>query len=71
MKVFFGVKIASPVLPANTAGVVCDTIGDPYKDTTGPSINILIKAMTMSSIITFLLGYRIHEWLVSILPFMG
>lgn len=56
---------------AHKAGVVCDTIGDPYKDTTGPSINILIKAMTMSSIITFLLGYRIHEWLKGILSFMN
>lgn len=56
---------------AHKAGVVCDTIGDPYKDTTGPSINILIKAMTMSSIITFLLGYRIHEWLKGLLSFMN
>lgn len=56
---------------AHKAAVICDTIGDPYKDTTGPSINILIKAMTMSSIITFLLGYRIHEWLKGIFSFIS
>ena len=33
------------------AGVVGDTIGDPFKDTSGPSINILIKLMSMVSIV--------------------
>lgn len=33
------------------AGVVGDTIGDPFKDTSGPAINILIKLMSMVSIV--------------------
>ena len=33
------------------AAVVGDTVGDPFKDTTGPSIDILIKLMSMISIV--------------------
>ena len=42
------------------ATVVGDTVGDPFKDTSGPSLNILIKLMSMVSIVMAGLTVSVH-----------
>ncbi|MCM8780940.1 MAG: sodium-translocating pyrophosphatase [Candidatus Omnitrophica bacterium] len=37
--------------PNHKASIVGDTVGDPFKDTSGPSLNILVKLMSMVSIV--------------------
>lgn len=45
------------------ASVVGDTVGDPFKDTSGPSLNILIKLMSMVSIVfaAFIMRYSLFK----------
>jgi len=48
------------------AAIVGDTVGDPFKDTSGPSINILLKLMSMVSIVFVPVIVVLHNLLLGI-----
>jgi K(+)-stimulated pyrophosphate-energized sodium pump len=45
---------------AHMAAVIGDTVGDPFKDTSGPSLNILVKLMSMEAIVIAGVTVAVH-----------
>ncbi|MGI6674618.1 MAG: sodium-translocating pyrophosphatase [Limnochordia bacterium] len=60
-----GIKGHSKGGPTHAAAVVGDTVGDPLKDTVGPSLDILIKIMSTISLVAVALfsRYNLFSWL--------
>jgi len=57
--------------PNHSAAVIGDTVGDPFKDTSGPALNILLKLMSMVSVVFAGLIVAYGDLLARIIESMG
>jgi hypothetical protein len=58
--VLFAAYLAYYVL--RKAGVIGDTLGDPFRDTAGPSLHVLIKLLSTVTLVLASLYYFLHPW---------
>jgi len=52
---------------AHKASIVGDTVGDPFKDTSGPSLNILLKLMSVVSLVFAPVIIKLNSWFIGLL----